>query len=442
MAVLEVKTPYHERLAARPPAGDNGWLHRLRAEAAAHFETRGFPTRRDEDWRYTPLTALEKLAFAPAAASAAAAIRAEALDPGRFGGPDGHRLVFVDGRFAPALSAARVLPGNATAASLAAALAADDRRIREHLGRHAAPDATPFVALNAALHEDGAWIHVPRAVSLDAVVHLVFVSTVAARPTDAHPRSLVVLEAGARAAVVEHHLALQDGAYFVNPVTEIALGARAELAHHTVVCQSDQAFHVGYLHADLARDCRFTALSVTTGGALVRNHVNVELCGEDIECALHGLVVGSGAEHLDNQTRIAHRAPRGTSRQLYKAILDERARGVFHGKVYVARGAQQTDAKQANHALLLARAAEMDARPELEIYADDVKCTHGATVGRLDRDALFYLRARGIGKVDAENLLTLAFASDVVERIRLEEVRREVERQLYTKRPQARRIRE
>jgi len=439
-SVKEIPSGFLRRLADLDSGAGNGWLAALRAEAMGRFREAGIPTTRDEDWKYTSLKPLEKLAIQAIDESKRKRVTAETIAPFTFGGAECCHLVFVDGRLAEGPSTCKNLTEGVQVRSLARALESEPEAIRAHLARGAVPESTPFVALNTALMQDGAYVRVPRGMEAKTVIHLLFVSTASSVPTDSHPRNLIVLEESARATVVEDHVGLEDGVYFTNPVTEVVVGENAELEHHKLVRESGAAFHIGYLNAHLARSSRFTTHGISMGGRLVRNNVNALLDDEGITCTLNGLIVGNGEQHLDNQTRIIHQKPRCDSHENYKAILDDRARGVFNGKIYVAKDAQKTDAKQSNHTLLLTREAEMDAKPELEIYADDVKCTHGATVGRLDRDALFYLRSRGMEKTAAENLLTFAFASDVVERIGVEPVRRAVEAMLYAKLPQAREI--
>lgn len=433
---------FRARFEALGTTPGNGTLAALRGTALTRFEATGFPTTRHEDWKYTNLKTLRSTAFGAADPAAAGRVDAAAVNEFRFGGLACAHLVFVNGRFAPPLSLVGDLPDGVTVCSLAEALERDPTGVAGRLESRLEADRTPFTALNTALFEDGAFVHVPRGVSVDTVIHVLHLATAEGAPTDAHPRSIFVIEDGASATVVEDFAALAPGAYLTNAVTEIEVGENASLHHHSLVRESDAAFHVGYLDVHLARASRLVSHSVTTGGKLVRNNVHAVLGGEGIDCTLNGLVIGSGDEHIDNQTRIVHAKPHCDSHELYKAILDDRAEGVFNGKIYVEQDAQKTDAKQSNHALLLTREAQINSKPELEIYADDVKCTHGATIGRLDREALFYLRSRGISRNDAENLLTLAFASDVVERISVEPIREQVEKLLYAKLPQAKEIRE
>jgi len=441
-SVREIPSGLQRRLAGLEPIPGNGWLAALRADAIGRFREAGIPTTRDEDWKYTSLKPLETLDIQAIDESKKKRVTAEMIAPFKLGGVECCHLVFVDGRLAEGPSTGQNLPEGVRVQSLARALETEPEAIRAHLARGAVLESTPFVALNTALMEDGAYVCVPRGREAEIVIHLLFISTASGAPTDTHPRNLIVIEESARATLVEDYVGFENGVYFTNPVTEVVVGENAELEHHKLVRESDAAFHIGYLNAHLARDSRFTTHGITLGGRLVRNNVNAVLDDEGITCTLNGLVVGNGEQHLDNQTRIIHQKPRCESHENYKAILDDRARGVFNGKIYVAKNAQKTDAKQSNHALLLTREAEMDSKPELEIYADDVKCTHGATVGRLDRDALFYLRSRGMERTAAENLLTFAFASDVVERIGIAPIRRAVETMLYAKLPRAREIRE
>jgi Fe-S cluster assembly protein SufD len=311
------------------------------------------------------------------------------------------------------------------------ALAHDGRGLEEHLTRVAGPDQNVFADLNAAFVEDGACVFIEPGRREAAPIHLVFLSTnPAGDPTVSHPRVLVVAGRGSQAQIVESYGGPDGEACFTNAVTEVVVGDGAVLGHTKLQREGLSAFHVATLAATLGRDARFSSHAISLGGALVRNDINVVFDAEGGECVLNGLFMATGTQHVDNHTRIDHAKPHGSSRELYKGILDGRARGVFDGKILVRRGAQKTDAHQTNRNLLLSKEALVDSTPALEILADDVKCKHGSTTGQLDAAALFYLRSRGIGEAAARSLLTYAFASDVVRQIPVEAIRASLDRHL------------
>jgi Fe-S cluster assembly protein SufD len=299
---------------------------------------------------------------------------------------------------------------------------------------------TIFADLNAAFTRDGLYLHLAAGVALDAPVHALFVTT--RDDVVAHPRNVVVAEAGAQAFVIEHHVSAGAASYVTNAVTQIDAGPNANVGHCKLQQEAMRAFHIAGVHAMQARSSHFESQSIALGAALARADIATVFADEGCEAALAGLYLASGRQHVDHHTLVDHAKPHGTSRELYKGVLDDGARGVFNGKIVVRPNAQKTDAHLANHNLLLSKSAEIDTKPELTIDADDVKCSHGATVGQLDETALFYLRSRAIDPVTARALLTYAFAHDVVERIRLAPLRKALERTLLARLPQAERLRE
>jgi Fe-S cluster assembly protein SufD len=402
------------------------WLREVRRAAIDRFAERGLPTTRDEEWKYTSLAPLAATPFDLAADAAPEMPSEEDLARFSMGPASWSRLVFVDGRYAAKLSTVRPLPPGGRLGSLAEALITDEPTVRAHLAGAAEASAAEadgaFGALNAAFWADGAFLHVPAGVSLEDPIQLLFVATAPGGRAD-HPRSLIVLEPESRAVLVESYVALTDEAYLTNVSTEIALGAGAVLDHHRVVLEGRQGFHVGRTRVRQGPDSRFASCSVTLGGRLVRNDVDARLDAEGAECALNGLFVVGGVQHVDTHTVVDHVQPRTTSRQLYKGVLDGRARGVFNGRVVVRPGANGTDAHQTNKNLILSDGVEVDSKPQLEIFADDVKCSHGAADGQLAEDAIFYLESRGLDEVTARSLLTHGFANEVLGRIRVEPVR-------------------
>jgi Fe-S cluster assembly protein SufD len=413
-----------QRFQAEHAAASPQWLRSLREQGLEQLSRQGFPTTRNEDWKYTDVAPIVSRPFAPLGSAGKLALN-ERVAQLTLPGP---RLVFVDGRLSPELSSLQGLFPGVTVKSLRDAVREDAEALEAVLGRRAKAEAHPFVALNAALLEEGAFIQVRPGAVAPSPVQLLFLSSGAgATPVMASPRIVVVAGANSEAALVELYAGVEGGASFTNAVTEVVLGENARLHHYKLQAETDAAFHVASLHAEQARDSRLASHHFALGGALARNEVNAVFAGEGGECVLNGLYVGRGSQHLDNRTDLDHAVPRCTSRELYKGVLDGRSRGTFHGRVLVRPDAQRTDASQTNRNLLLSEEALVDTRPQLEILADDVKCAHGAAVGRLDEQALFYLRARGIPRAQAEQLLTYAFASEVVGAVTLEPLRARVE---------------
>ncbi|MBI3909526.1 MAG: Fe-S cluster assembly protein SufD [Armatimonadetes bacterium] len=436
---------FGKELAAQGPSS----LLPLRREAMAHFTELGFPTTRHEEWRYTSVAPITRIRFQPAVADGNGLTQAH-LPLGRI---TGCRLVFVNGRYASELSTPGIhaergwtLPRAVKAGSLAAALKTDFERVETHLARYAAFHQHPFVALNTALMEDGAFLHIPRGVIVEEPIHLVFIATRApsgrGEPVVSHPRTLIVAEENSLATVIETYAGPDGDVYFTNAVTEIVAGENAVLDHYKVQQESEAAFHIATLHVQQARSSTFSSHSISLGGALVRNDVRAVLDGPGSESTLNGLYVARGQQHVDNHTVIDHAKSHCNSHELYKGILDGRATGVFNGKIFVRPGAQKTDARQTNQNLLLSQDAVIDTKPQLEIFADDVRCTHGATVGQLDEDAIFYLRSRGIGVEEARGLLTYAFASDVLGQFKIESLRTHLEELLHARLLRGERVRE
>ncbi len=351
----------------------------------------------------------------------------EALAPYLYAIPGVVTLVFVNGRYTPALSTLPALPAGVTVQPLAAALAAESELLGRHLGRYATPDANGFTALNTAFVKDGLFVRVAAGVQATAPIHAVFVTAGQAAGAATHPRNFLLVERGARVAVLESYVGLDDAAYLTNAVTEAIVGDGATLEHTKIQRESERAYHVGTTHIRHGRDSHGLSFSVSFGAALCRNNLDVILDGPGVDAHMLGLYMGRGRQEVDNHTSLLHAHPDCGTREIYKGILDGRSHGVFNGKIYVTPIAQKTDAKQTNRALLLSDTARIDTKPQLEIFADDVKCTHGATVGALDQQAAFYLKSRGIGGALARKILTYAFAAEVLEEIPHEAVRAALE---------------
>jgi len=416
--------------AAALEEGGPAWLPQLREAAIERFAELGFPSTKREDWKYTNVTPIAKaIALEPGGGAATEAEIEAVVDTSAME----HALVFVNGRFAPELSSPGALPDGAVVDGLARVLDERPELAEPFLSRPSGIDEPCFPALNTAFQRDGAFVSLPRGTVLEEPIHLVFASGGGASNRASHLRNLIAIAESASAGVVERYVALEDAAYVTNAVTDVALGADAQLDHVALVRESERAFHVATLFARLGRDARFRSHAVSLGSALIRNEVNAVLAGVGAECVLNGLFTASGSQHVDNQTTIDHAEPHGTSREIYKGVLDGRSKGVFNGKVIVRPDAQKTDAQQSNPNLLLSDGAEINTRPNLEIHADDVKCKHGSTVGRLDEDALFFLQSRGIGANEARQMLARAFASEVVDQIPWAPLREEINRYVFEK---------
>jgi Fe-S cluster assembly protein SufD len=422
------------RHAASLPGARVPWLARLRSSALDRFADRGLPSTRDEDWKYTSVAPIAKRAFA-------VPLRADAdIDLGAFAlaGMASHRLVFVNGRYAHGLSQIGGLPAGVTLESLAHTLERTPDALEPHLGDDRYH--TVFGALNTAFMADGVFLHLPCGTLVTEPIHALFVCTAA--DAAIHSRNVVVAGDGARATLIEHYVGLDAAAALTNAITQLVVAADASIVHYKLQQEPARALHVGGLHAAQSRGSRVESHSIAFGAALARNDITTSFDAEGCEAELNGLFFVNGRQHVDHHTRIDHAMAHGTSREYYKGIVDDAARGVFNGKVIVHPGAQKTNAQLSSHNLLLSKNAEIDAKPELSIDADDVKCTHGATVGQLDDNAMFYLRSRGVDKAMARALLTYAFAHDVIERVRVAPLRAMLERVLIERLPQGARIRE
>jgi len=409
-------------------------LHGLRQAGIRRFEQLGFPTTRDEEWKYTSVAPIARTLFRPAEPRALDAAASAALESVRrvlAAEPFAALLVFLNGRFAPELSSADGLPDGVRVSSLAAALEETPEIVEQHLNRYADLNGTAFAALNTAFIQDGAFVHLPRGMVLEPPIHVVFLASPGDAPEITHPRNLIVCEEQSQATVIESYVGAGDRPYFTNAVTEIAACENSVLEYYKIQQESLPAFHVATVEIRQARSSTVTNQSVTLGSALTRNDINAILDDEGAECTLNGLYLGVGRQHIDNHTRIDHAKPHCDSHELYKGILDGAARGVFNGKIYVHPDAQKTDAKQTNKTLLLSQDAALNTKPQLEIFADDVRCTHGATVGQLDEDSIFYLRSRGIPEMAARGLLTYAFASEILEQIKTRALREHLERLIF-----------
>lgn len=408
------------------------WIAARRQAGAARFEAMGFPTLRDEEWKYTNVRSIAQGNFALAdnadfspASAAALTLPIEA-----------HRLTFVDGVFAPALSELENLPGGVQVLPLSRALEDNHEAVGGPLGRLTGVEFSPFAALNTAFMEEGAVIRLDRGCVVEKPIVLQFLSRENAEPTMCHPRVLV--EAGGRseATLIEHHAGQEGAGNLTNVVAELFLGRGAIFTHYKLQEAPLGDYHIASIHVEQERDSRYVSHNLDLGGALVRNDLISDLEGKGAETVFNGLFFGQGRQHVDNHTKVNHNAPLTFSNENYKGILDDRARGVFNGRVYVKRDSQQIEGFQSNQNLLLSDRAHIDAKPELEIYADDVKCSHGTTTGQLDEEAIFVLRTRGLDEQTARGLLTLAFAGEVLENVTQDAIAERVELAVAGKLPE------
>jgi len=448
------------RLAASAPS----WLNEIRRAAMESFAEKGFPTTRQEEWRNTNVTPIAAVPFRPATTpwpppqgggdllpslvrrregvvadgpAESLAERIGQLSLTDLGCP---RLVFINGRFSKPHSTLEDLPKGVKAGSLAEALASDGKTLESHLTRYAT-DYTEhaFVALNTAFIEDGAFLEIPKGVVLEKPIYLLYVSDADGLPTVSYPRNLIIAGRESQATIIEAYVGPEATSlepkevYFTNAVSEIAVGEGAGLEYYRIQQESDRAFHYGRLQFHQERSSNLATHSIATGGTLVREEVKAVLDGEGAEATLGGLYVITGRQHIDNQTTLDHAQPHCSSREVYKGILDGESSAVFNGKIIVRKDAQKTDSKQSNKNLLLSEKAMIDTKPALEIYADDVKCTHGATIGQIDPEAVFYLRSRGIGRQEARDLLTYAFANDILGRVKYEPLREGLREGLFAR---------
>jgi Fe-S cluster assembly protein SufD len=421
---------YAEQFGRFQTPGAPSWLRELRQNGFTRFAETGFPTLRDEDWRFTNLSAIAQTPFhlvrngksLPSAAEVSAYQIAGAAC----------ELVFVDGRWIRSLSSVRELPDGLRVASLAAEITNHSGAIEPHLGRYLDIQRDPFSALNTAFMEDGAYIEVSRGVVLESPIHLLFLSTAHDRAMMNHPRNLIVCGENSQATIIEDYVSLGRGSRVLsNTATELIAGDHSVISHYMIEREDEEAFNVSTLRIQQGRAADVASHSILSGGALVRNNVHPVLAGEGSECLINGLFMGRHHQHLDNYMLVEHASPHCGSRQFYNGILDHQAHGVFHGRIIVHKNAQKTDAKQTNRNLLLSDTAQIDTKPQLEIYADDVKCTHGATIGQIEENSLFYLRSRGIDEASARRLLLFAFASECLDRMRTGPARTYVENWIH-----------
>jgi Fe-S cluster assembly protein SufD len=404
--------------------GKEPWLDQLRTSALTRFDQAGFPTRKQEEWRFTNVDMIAKTRFAAAEPSHNVRAIEGAMRFG-FGDEALTELVFINGRYSAQLSKLGTLPRGTIVQSLADSLG--DPVLQAHLSKIADFKANPFAALNTGSIQEGVYIHLPKSSTPDGPIHLLFVTIATDQPTVTHPRVLIVADENSEATIVETYAGENTGMYFTNAVTEIIQAPDSRIDHCKMQQELPSAYHIASMNVQLAHDASFVSHSINIGGLLTRNEVGVVLGGEHADATLNGLVLLDHNRHCDNHTLLDHAAANCPSHELYKHVLNHQSTGVFKGKILVRPDSQKTDSKQTSKVLLLSDEARMDSMPALEIYADDVKCTHGSTTGPVDEEQVFYLRSRGISLDAARHLMSYAFAADVTRRIKVAPVRSRIE---------------
>jgi Fe-S cluster assembly protein SufD len=402
------------------------WQLALREAGLARFSELGVPTLAHEDWRFTNLAPLARLPLEPLFETAITPGLEALLAAQTFTRLPGTRLVFINGQYSAPLSRLDELPAGVRVTSLAAALKSDPDFIKAQLGSSALTENNPFTALNQAFFLDGGFVHVPAGLTVAEPVQFLHVSTAQRGGAAIQPRNLIVAGANSKLTVIESYLALHNSAYFTNAVTELVAGENATVEFVKYQAEAADAFHIGMIGAHLGRASNVRIHSFALGAKLSRTNIRTHLAGEGLECILNGLYLTGGDQLADHHMIVEHAQPHCASHEYFNGILDDKSKGVFHGRILVREIAQKTDAKQTNKNLLLSEDATADTKPQLEIYADDVKCTHGATIGQLNQESIFYLRSRGIGTETARRMLIHAFAGEIIERVQCDAAREQL----------------
>ena len=428
---IDLYTSHFEQFERNLNGESQSALHALRKQAIVKFAGMGFPTTHDEEWRFTSVLPIARTAFVPVLNYANYGLTQADIDKFTFGGLQCTRLVFINGHVSDEFSSHQVQK-RVTVMGLKAAITSGHEIVTRHLAKYVKMDENAFTALSTAFIRDGAFVHVDKNVEVENPIHLLFVST-GNREVAVSPRNLIVAEEGSKVSIVESYVSLASAPYLTNTVTEFVVGENANIEHDKLQDESIDGFHVGTIHFHQSRSSRVVSNAINLGAAIARNNITAVLNDEDVETTLNGLSLAIGTQHVDNHTTIDHAKPHCASHELYKSILDGKSKGVFNGKIVVRKDAQKTDAKQTNKTLLLSDDATIDTKPQLEIFADDVKCTHGATVGHLDDEQKFYLRSRGIGEEEANDMLTFAFASDLINRVHVDALRERLDAMIHAR---------
>ncbi len=419
----------------------SGWFSEQRLSALNLFKETGFPHSRQENWKYTDTRPIAKETFTNIS-DQSVSIKSEDIDAVRFKDLDCHELVFINGVYSEEYSDISGLADNIVIESLATAIGKNSELLATHLAQYADSNVSPFTALNTAFIQNGTYINIPKNTIVDKPINILYLSKKSSLTFATHPRNLIVIGEHSEATLIESYIGLDDANYFTNAVSEVSLSASAILKHYKIQQESMNAYHIGNLNVMQGKDSRLESHSISLGGALVRNDIHGQLAAEGAEIVMNGLYMTSDKQHVDNHTRVDHLKPNTHSTENYRGVLNGKSRGVFNGKVVVHPQAQKIEAHQNNANLLLSDNAEIDTKPELEIYADDVKCSHGATVGQLDQDMMFYLRSRAIDEETARSLLTYAFAGEVIKDISFAPIKNRLEYLIVGQLPDTELIRE
>lgn len=432
---IKEKSAYAEAFREFSKSKDEpAWIKSKREAAFERFEELGFPSTDEEDWKYTNVAPLVRGAFLPSREASETTLGRDDVEPFIYAEARQSHLVFVNGAFRSDLSSLEAIPKSVVVSDLPSALSGEKAAVvRENLGRLFINEDDAFGALNTAFHNGGAFVYLPTGTSVEAPIQLLFLSVSSGNERATFPRILVVAERDSRLDIIESHVAKDDSAYLTDAVFEVFIGEGARVTHCKVQDESERSFHIAATRAEVGRSGAYEATTVTLGAQLSRHGIEVRLASDGAECRVDGLYIVADRQHADTHSLIDHRKPQGISRQNYKGILDGKSRAVFNGRVFVHEGAFQTDAVQSNKNLLLSTDARIDTKPQLEIYNDDVKCAHGATVGQLDEEELFYLRSRGLRTDLACNLLTYGFAEEIVEKIKYDSIRAQLDRAILSR---------
>ena len=401
-------------------------IKKLRKTAIDNFSELGFPTLRDEDWRFTNLAPISKSKF-KISENGSTGVSSKDIEKFLFKKLDSYNLVFINGKYISELSNIENIQDKVLISSLTEAATNSSDIVSEYLGRFLNIETEAFNALNTAFFQDGVFVYVPKSTVLDKPVHAVYISN-SEEQTVLNPRNLIIAEDNCELKIIEHYVSLSETVYLSNVVSEIFIGENSNLEHYMLEFESKKSFNISTLRVEQKRNSNLNSHSVLLGGALVRNNVHPVLSGEGCNSLINGLYMSNDRQHMDNFMRVEHASPHCDSRQFYNGVLDDKSRGVFHGRIIVHEGAEKTDAKQTNRNLLLSDTAQIDTKPQLEIYNDDVKCTHGATIGQMDENAIFYLQSRGIPKKEAQAIMLKGFTGESFANMSIEPVRSYLEK--------------
>lgn len=430
-------TDWYQSEFKRFEAGLNGQskspIHKIRRDALNHFINMGFPSTRVEEWKYTNVEPIAETNLNLLHPDTENLISKEDIQKISFCEMDCHKIVLVNGHYSEEYSNVSGVEDQVVVKSLRKVLESNDSELNEYITKFADYKNDAFTALSTAFMQDGVFIHIKQGAVISKPIFLLYIASGQENEILSHPRNLIISEANCEATIIESFVNNSVENYFSNIVTEVSVGSNSKVEHIKIQNESDSAFHISTLFAHQEADSRFRSFDINIGGRIVRNNIFSVLDGINAECTLNGVYVGHNNQHIDNRTVIEHAKPHCTSFEVYKGIMNDQARGVFNGKIHVHQEAQKTNAEQSNNGLLLSNDASIDTKPQLEIYADDVRCTHGATIGQLNEDALFYLRSRAIDQKTAKNMLINAFTGEVLDQIKHEVVRTEVENQIHKK---------